>query len=53
MDGQEKVYAESSMNNLLYSIRGANSNVRQIILYDLEEGCYCMGNYTGYQNTRV
>ncbi len=53
MDGQEKVSAESSMNNLLYSIRGANSNVRQIILYDLKEGCYCMGNYTGYQNTRV
>ncbi len=53
MNGKEKVAAESSMNNLLYSIRGANTNIRQIVLYDLEKGAYCMGNYTGYQNIRV
>lgn len=47
-------YGQSIINNqltgLLTAIRGANSMVRQINLYDLDQGCFGTGNYTGYQD---
>lgn len=47
-------YGQSIINNqltgLLTAIRGANSMVRQINLYDLEQGCFGTGNYTGFRD---
>ncbi len=51
--GKERLSLETSMSDLLYSIRGTNNDIRQIILYDLKKGCYCTGNYTGYQDLSV
>ena len=45
-----KNQAASMLTGLLTSIRGANSTVRQINLYDLDRGCLGSGNYIGYQD---
>nr|WP_288884316.1 sensor histidine kinase [uncultured Blautia sp.] len=45
-----KNQAASMLTGLLTSIRGANSTVRQINLYNLDRGCLGSGNYIGYQD---
>lgn len=50
VDPAKQREADTVLTSLLTSLRGANSTVRQINLYDLKRGCYSTGNYTGYQD---
>lgn len=48
--GSELSTLDTDLTGLLTSVRGANSTVRQINLYDLDRGSFGTGNFTGYQD---
>lgn len=50
VDPNEQRVNYTLLTSLLTSLRGANSTVRQINIYDLKRGCFGTGNYTGYQD---
>ncbi|MFV0528888.1 MAG: histidine kinase [Lachnospiraceae bacterium] len=41
------------LSGLLVPYIGANKNIRQVNLYDLEQGSFGEGNYSGFQNIRA